>query len=224
MLSPRFLLRIIYYVLNPWMAAPVTAFLWSRWRGGYQRPGWLGFFAKVQMFDLAQGVVFTGLALERINNQWLRHLTQPIVFTGMLGTLFFMNPGSKPRRLLYGTCLAVGIAAALAGASLDGMKWRNSIFTSTMCLVYLGLVTRELKTLSEATEDVQLTSLPSFWILAALLVYSSGTLIFNASSNYFLRTLPPHLIVIPWLVVTIIHAIHEVMLAKAFLCPTPTSS
>lgn len=224
MLSPRALLRIIYFVLNPWMVAPVAAFLWSRWRGGYQRPEWLGLYSKVQIFDLAQGVVFTGLALERINNQWLRHLTQPIVFAGMLGTLFFMTPDSKRRRLLYGICLAVGITAALAGASLDGMKWRNSVFTSTMSLVYLGLVTQELKALSESTEDVHLTSLPSFWVLAALLVYSSGTLIFNASSNYFLRTLPPHLIIIPWLVVTLVHAIHEAMLAKAFLCPTPTSS
>lgn len=222
--SPRFLIRIIYYLLNPWMVAPVAAFLWSRWRGGYQRPEWLGLFAKVQIFDLAQGVVFTALAMEGINNQWLRHLTQPIVFAGMLGTLFCMTPDSKRRRLLYGTCLAVGIAAALAGASLDGVKWRNSVFTSTMCLLYLGLVTRELKALSESTEDLQLTSLPSFWVLAALLVYSSGTLIFNASSNYFLRTLPPHLIIIPWVVVSLVHAIHEVMLAKAFLCPTCTSS
>lgn len=184
----------------------------------------MGLYTKVQLFDLAQGLVFTGLSMNHFHNQWLRHLTQPVVFVGLLGTLFLMAPDSKRRRVLYGTCLALGLAAALGGAFLDGMKWRNSVFTSTMSLLYLGLVPRELKFLSESTMDSPLTGLPSFWVLAALLVYGSGTLIFNASSNYFLKTLSPPLVIIPWVVVGFVHAVHEVMLAKAFLCPKPTSS
>lgn len=202
----------------------MAAYALSRWRGGYQQPAWMRLFIKVQAFDLAQGAIFTGLSIYHVNNQWLRHLTQPIVFMGFLGTMFQMVPASRNRRRLYGTCLGIGLAAALAGAALDGMQWRNSVFTSTMSFLYLGLVTRELRALAGSDEAPGLTSLPAFWVLSALLVYSSGTLIFNASSNYFLRALPPQLVLIPWVVVSFIHAVHEILLAKAFLCPKHISS
>lgn len=181
-------------------------------------------YTKVEMFDFVQGAIFTGMSIQHVNNQWLRHLTGPFVFIGLIWTMFRMGPNSRSRRIVYAVCLAAGLVAAVIGTGLNGMKWRNSIFTSTMSLVYLGLVTWELKVLAQSNEDAPLTGLPAFWVLAALLVYSSGTLIFNASSNYFLRTLPPHLLPIPWVVVGMVHAIHEVMLAKAFLCPTRTSS
>lgn len=202
----------------------MLAFAWSRFKAGYQQPRWIRTFLWTQVFDVAQGSVFILLALSHRNNQWFRHLSQPLVFFGFLWTMFQMAPASRGRRLLYGACLSAGLVAAVVGTALDGMKWRNSVFTSTMCLVYLGLVTRELRAIFESNEGTHLTSLPAFWVLAALLVYSSGTLIFNASSNYFLRTLPPHLLPIPWVVVGILHAIHEVMRAKVFLCPKPTSS
>jgi len=207
------------------MLAPIAAYLWSRWRGGYLYPEWLRLYTKVQVFDLAQGLVFTGMAMNHMNNQWLRHLTQPVVFAGMLWAMYLMAPSrTRDRKILYGVSLAAGLAAAVLGAFLDGTRWRNSVFTSAMCLVYLLAVPQEMRRLSESTEDASLVAQPSFWVLSALLVYSSGTLIFNASSNYFLRTLPPHLVIIPWVVVGFIHAIHEAMLAKAFLCPTPASS
>ncbi len=223
--SPRTLIRIIHFVLNPWMLAPIAAYLWGRWRGGYLYPEWMRLYTKVQAFDLVQGLLFTGMAMNHLNNQWLRHLTQPLVFAGMLGTMYLMAPSrTRSRKIVYGAYLTVGLAAAGFGAFLDGTQWRNSVFTSVMCLVYLMAVPQEMRRLSESAEDALLVAQPSFWLLSALLVYSSGTLIFNASSNYFLRTLPPHLVIIPWVVVGVIHAIHEAMLAKAFLCPKPASS
>ncbi|WP_257308495.1 hypothetical protein [Geothrix fuzhouensis] len=223
--SPRTLIRIIHFALNPWMLAPIAACLWGRWRGGYLYPDWMRLYTKVQVFDLAQGLVFTGMAMNHRNNQWLRHLTQPVVFAGMLGTLYLMAPPrTRNRKIVYGAYLFIGLVAAVFGAFLDGTTWRNSVFTSVMCLVYLIAVPQELKLLSESAEEVWLAAQPSFWVLSALLVYSSGTLIFNASSNYFLRSLPPRLVLIPWVVVGFIHAIHEAMLAKAFLCPKPASS
>lgn len=202
----------------------MLAFAWSRFRSGYQKPPWMRTFLWIQAFDLVQGAIAIAMAYLGRNNQWLRHLTGPVVFAGMLWTLFLLAPDSRGRRGVYGACLAAGLVAALAGAQLDGMRWRNSIFTSTMSVVYLGLVTWELRTLMQTSEDVELTSLPTFWMLAALLVYSTGSLIFNASSNYFLRTLPASLLLIPWAVVGIIHALQEIMFAKVFLCPKPTSS
>lgn len=215
---------IIDYILAPWMAAPLAAYGISRWRDHYEQPEWMPFFLKVQVFNVIQGVIFTGMAHQHLNNQWLRHITGPIIFAGLLWTMFRMAPDSRGRRIIYGTCLALGLVAAVVGSELDGMKLRNSIFTTTMSLVYLGLVPAELKTLTQSNDEAQLTSLPTFWVLAGLLVYSSGTLIFNASSNYFLRTLPSPLIAIPWVAVGIIYAIYQVMFAKAFLCPKPTSS
>jgi hypothetical protein len=215
---------IFGYLISPSILAPMLAFAWSRFKGGYQNPSWIQVFFWVQLFDLAQGSVFIGLAIFHQNNQWLRHLAQPIVFLGFLWTMFRMAPDSRARRILYGICLTIGLMAAMTGLWLNGVRWRNAVFTTTMSLIYLGLVTRELKILSESNEDATPTSLPAFWVLASLLVYSSGTLIFNASSNYFLRTLSPLLLPIPWVVVGFIHVIHEVMLAKVFLCPKPTSS
>lgn len=202
----------------------MAAYVVSRWRATYQQPGWIPGYAAVKLFDLVQGIIFYGMSVYHLNNQWFRHMTGPVCYLGLIWTMFRMAPRSRGRRVLYGLCAAVGLAAAIAGFALNGIKLRNSLFTSTICLMYLGLVTWEMKALAQSNEDAHLTNLPAFWVLAALLVYSSGTLIFNASSNYFLRTLPPHLLPIPWVIVGIVHAIHEVMLAKAFLCPKPTSS
>lgn len=225
MIAPPKIYRfLVFYVLNPWMVAPMAAYLWSLCGKRFQRPTWLPLFATVQAFDLAQGIVFTAMAYMAINNQTFRHLVQPLVCAGLLLTVFRMAPATRPRQFLYGTCLAIVLAAAVAGALLDGVKWRNAVFTMTMSLVFLSLAAWEMKKLLASESHAPLTSLPEFWVLAALLVYGSGTLAFNASSNYFLRTLPPHLLPIPWVIVGTIHAIHEVLLAKAFLCPKPASS
>lgn len=215
---------IMVCLIDPSILVPMAGYAWSRLRPRYQSPPWIRPFLWTQIFDLAQGSVFIALALSHRNNQWLRHVAQPLVFLGFLWTLFQLAPPSRGRRILYGAGLAAGLAAAFAGLALDGMTWRNSVFTSTMSLIYLGLVTWELSSLAQSDNEGRLTDFPAFWLLAALLIYSSGTLIFNASSNYFLRTLPPHLLPIPWILSGLIHVIYEAMLAKVFLCPTPSSS
>ena len=37
------------------MLAPIAAYLWGRWRGGYLYPEWMRLYTKVQAFDLVQG-------------------------------------------------------------------------------------------------------------------------------------------------------------------------
>lgn len=224
LISPKTWRFVVFYILNPWMAAPVTAFLWSRMRWRYKRPAWLPLFVGVQVFDLAQGALFTALASMHHNNQWLRHIAQPIVYVGLLLVLFRMGADRSGRRILYSLSLGIGLAAAVAGALLNGFAWRNVLFTTTMSIVYIGLTTLELRHMVEAEGDTPLTALPEFWLSTALLIYGSGTLVFNASSNYFLRTLSPGLLPIPWVVAATIHAIHHLLLAKVFLCPKPSSS
>lgn len=222
--APKIYRFLVFNVLNPWMLAPMVAYLWSLYQNRFQRPLWMPTFIVVQAFNLAQGLAFTAMAYLGMNNQGFRHLVQPVVCAGFLFTLFRMGRDGRHRRLLYGACLAVTLAAAMAGAALDGMHWRNAVFTSVMSLVYLGLTLWEMKGLLASNGHAALTSQPAFWVLAALMVYGSGTLLFNVSSNYFLRTLPPHLLPIPWVVVGTIHAIHEALFAKAFLCPKPVLS
>lgn len=223
-MSPKILRFLIYYLFNPWIVAPVAAYLWSRGRGNDQRPAWLPLFTGVQIFNLAQGILFTIMASLQINNQWFRHFVQPIVYTGLVLTLFRMAPDQRDRRIIYAFCLGIGLAAAMGGMAMNGLKWRNALFTSTSSLVFLGLGTWELRRMVLADDDTPLTNLPGFWFTAALLIYGSGTLLFNASSNYFLRTLSPDLVLIPWVMITMIHAIHHVLLAKVFLCKNPSSS
>ncbi len=222
--SPKTWQFVIHYLLGSLMVAPVAAYLWSRIKGRYQRPEWLPLFAGVQVFELAGGIFFTTLAVMQRNNQWFGHIGRPIVFIGLLLVLFQLGLDRLSRRILYAISLGVGLLAAGAGAFLNGLEWRNSLFTTTQSLVFMSLGTIEFRRMLTVEDDTSLTDRPEFWLLAALLIYASGTLIFNASSNYFLRTLPPHLVLIPWVAAAMVHAAYHLLLAKVFLCPKPSSS
>jgi hypothetical protein len=215
---------ILVWVIDPSILAPLSAYAWSRCRGGYQRPPWLRLFLWVQILDLAQGCVFLALALSHRNNQWFRHLAQPFVFTGLLWVLTKASEDSPLRRRIYTACLMVGLLAALAGAFVNGIAWRNALFMSTQSLIFLGLGAYELQRLFTEENDEILTDRPEFWFTTAILIYGSATLIFSASSNHFLRTLPPHLLPLPWIVHGLILVFYQLSLAKVFLCRRPTSS
>ncbi|HEY3269835.1 MAG TPA: hypothetical protein VGJ89_01365 [Geothrix sp.] len=215
---------IFLFLFDPFILAPVLAFAWSRIRGGFSRPHWMGRFLTVQIIDLVQGAIFIALALSHRNNQWFRHLSQPVVFAGMLWVLVKTSPPS-PRRLgLYWACAATGLLAAAAGVYVNGLFLRNALFTTTQCLIYIGLGVYELRRLALRDDDENLAAMPEFWLNSAILIYGSTTLIFNASSNHFLRVLPPHLLPLPWLVHGLVIVFYEIALAKVFLCRKPASS
>lgn len=215
---------ILVCVIDPSILAPLLAYAWSRYRGGYRRPAWLGSFLAVQAFDLAQGAFFIALALSHRNNQWFRHLSQPVVFTGMLWVMARLSEPTARRRQALLAAWGLGLAAAVGGIFANGLFVRNALFTVTQSLVYLGIGTWELRRLLLEDDDEPLTDKPEFWLCTALLLYGSATLIFNATSNYFLRALPPHLLPLPWIVNGLVVVIYELFLAKVFLCRKPTSS
>jgi hypothetical protein len=215
---------IFLFLFDPFILAPVLAFAWSRIRGGFSRPHWMGRFLAVQIVDLVQGAIFIALALSHRNNQWFRHLSQPVVFAGMLWVLVKTSHPS-PRRLgLYWACAATGLLAAVAGVYVNGLFLRNALFTTTQCLIYIGLGVYELRKLALRDDDENPAAKPEFWLNSAILIYGSTTLIFNASSNHFLRILPPHLLPLPWLVHGLVIVFYEIALAKVFLCRKPVSS
>ncbi|MDP1832582.1 MAG: hypothetical protein Q8K67_11030 [Geothrix sp.] len=215
---------ILVWVIDPSILIPLTAYAWSRLRGGYQHPQWLRPFLWVQILDLAQGIVFIAMALSHRNNQWFRHLIQPFIFTGLLWVLAKAAQDSPQRRRIYISCVGVGILAALAGVFVNGIRWRNALFTTTQSFVFMSLGTYELQRLFTQENDEILTDKPEFWLNTAILIYGSVTLIFSASSNYFLRNLPPHLLPLPWIIHGLILVFYQLFLAKVFLCRRPTSS
>jgi hypothetical protein len=215
---------ILHYIIDPSILAPMAAYAWSRFRGGYQRPPWLRPFLRVQILDLIQGVIFIAIAMAHHNNQWFRHIVQPIIFTGLLGTLARTAEEGAPRTRLYLVCVGVGLAAAVTGIFVNGLLWRNSLFMTTQSLIYMGLGTYELRRLFNSEDDRSLPDRPEFWLAAALLVYGSSTLIFSATSNYLLRTLSAQMVRVPWIVNGIVIVCYELALAKVFLCRKSTSS
>lgn len=215
---------ILVWVIDPSILAPLAAYAWSRFRGGYQRPQWLRPFLWVQILDLAQGIVFIAMALSHRNNQWFRHLVQPFIFTGLLWVLAKAAEDSPQHRRIYLSCLGLGILAALAGVFVNGIRWRNALFTTTQSFVFMGLGIYELQRLFIHENDEILTDKPEFWLNTAILIYGSVTLIFSASSNYFLRNLPPHLLPMPWIFHGLILVFYQLFLAKVFLCRRLTSS
>jgi len=206
------------------MLAPMGAYVLSRIRGGYQKPPWAQAFVALMILDLAQGLVYAAMARMGIHNLWFRHLVLPLVFIGMMVVVHGIRRGSRRRTWLYAGMTGVGLVAAVAGCFVNGLAWRNALFSTTESLIFLAVSVVEMRHLLLAEDDRPIGAFPEFWLLAALLVYASGTLIFNASSNYFLQTLPSHLILIPWVVASAIRAAYHLLLAKVFLCPKPSSS
>ncbi len=206
------------------MLAPMGAYLLARIRGGFQEPSWLPIYATLQMVILAQGLVYESMAHMGIHNLWFRHFILPLVFIGMMVVVHRIRRGSRDRKRFYVGMTGVGVVAAVAGYFVDGPAWRNALFSTTEGFIFLAVSAAEMRHLLLSDDDKHIGASPEFWLLAALLVYASGTLIFNASSNYFLRTLPSDLILIPWVVVGMIHAAYYLLLAKVFLCPKPSSS
>ena len=215
---------ILHYVVDPAMLLPLAAYAWSRARGGYRRPAWLRLFIGVQVADLVQGLIFISIAKAHMNNQWFRHGVQPFIFAGLLWTLYRTSEGGERRRRLFLACLGAGGVAAVAGVFVNGLWWRNALFMTTQSLIYMGLGIHELQRLFQSQEDESPADQPEFWLSSALLIYGASALIFSATSNHFLRTLPGELVFIPWLVNGVIIVFYELALAKVFLCRTSTSS
>lgn len=215
---------ILHYIIDPSILAPVAAYAWSRYRGGYQRPPWLRPFFRLQVLDLIQGVIFISMAMAHRNNQWFRHIIQPVIFTGLLWVLARTAEEGPRRRALFLACTAAGLLAAVAGVFVNGLFWRNALFMTTQSLIFAGLGVYELRRLFNSPEGGSLKHRPEFWLAAALLVYGASALIFSATSNVLLRSLPHNLVLAPWLLNGMVVLFYELALAKVFLCRTPPSS
>lgn len=215
---------ILHYIVDPSILAPVAAYAWSRLRGGYQAPPWLRPYAGLQVLDLVQGVIFIALAMAHRNNQWFRHIVQPVIFTGLVWILARTAGEDPRRRRLFLILIGVGLCAAVAGGFVNGLRWRNALFMTTQSLIYLGLGIHELRRLFNSQDGEPLAARPEFWLTSALTIYGASTLIFSATSNHFLRNLPADLVFTPWVVNGVAIVFYELALAKVFLCRKSESS
>ncbi|WLT33119.1 hypothetical protein [Geothrix sp. PMB-07] len=215
---------LVVYVLNPTLLVPVAAYLWSRYRGTYAKPIGLPGAVPREFLEASFGVLGTGLAFAGIPNVGLLHLTRPLTFVATLLVVLQIPAMSRLRRNWYLVAMGLGLLAAAMGYALDTPAYRNSVFTTVQSLIYLIVSSIELRWILMIEDDVPVAARPEFWFFSALLVFASGSLLFNATSNYFLRTLTHDLLPIPWVAVNVVYVMYYFLMAKVFLCPKPTSS
>ncbi len=215
---------VIVYVLNPTLLLPIGAYFWSRWRKVYAEPRNLPGVVPREFLEASFGVAGTALSFAGIKNLGFLHVTRPITFLATLAVLMWMPTVTSSRRKWYVVAMGLSLVSAVLGYVLDTPAYRNAIFTTVQSLIALLFSTIELREILAFDDAIPIMERPEFWFLSALLVFASGSLLFNATSNYFLRTLSHDLILVPWVAVAVVHSIYHVLLAKVFLCPKPTSS
>lgn len=215
---------LVVYVLNPAFLIPIGALAWSRYRKSYADTDRLPGVAFREVLEASFGLVGTALSFAGIRNLGMLHITRPITFIATLLVLMRMPTVTPGRRSWYWAAMATGLLAAAVGYVLDTPLYRNAIFTTVQSLIFLLLSTLELQVILSAEDDTPITDRPEFWFLSALLVFASGSLLFNATSNYFLRTLSHDLLPIPWVAVNTVYVIYYLLMAKVFLCPKHISS
>ncbi|HRH47840.1 MAG TPA: hypothetical protein PLP23_03790 [Panacibacter sp.] len=81
-------------------------------------------------------------------------------------------------------------------------------------IIWIGLLLYDLENL----ENLEIISVPMFWILASLLLFYSGIFFFNASYNYFIKTDTALAINLRTYVNTMLNNILYLTLAYAFSC------
>lgn len=215
---------LVVYILNPTILIPIGVYLWSRNRPSLQKPDWLPNFIRLEFLEFAFGVVGTSLAFAGIRNLGFLHFSRPIAYVATLYVLMGIPTGLPRKKLWYLAAMVVGLLAAFLGLFQDTLTHRNTLFTTVQSLVFLLLSSLEFQELLTGEDSSHLQDRPEFWFLSALMVFASGSLLFNATSNYFLRTLPRDLLPIPWVAVSVVYAAYHILLAKVFLCRNHASS
>jgi hypothetical protein len=215
---------LVVYILNPTLLIPLGAYIWSRYRGTYAEPKNLPGAVPREFLEVFFGLLGTVMAFAGIRNVGLLHFTRPLTFVATTCVLLRMPAVPRRRRRLYLGAMGLGLAAAGVGYFLDTPAYRNAVFTTVQSLIFLTISAVELKSILSLEDDLPVADRPEFWFLSALLVFASGSLLFNATSNYFLRTLSRDLLPVPWVAVNVVYLVYYLLMARVFLCPRPTSS
>lgn len=215
---------IIVYILNPTFVFPIGAYFWSRYKGTYLEPTGLPGAVPREYVETFFAILGTAIAFSGARNIPLLHFTRPITFLVTLAVLLRMPTVSPQRQKWYMVAMGLGFASAVFGYFLDTPSYRNAIFSTTQSLIFLTASALELREILILDEASPVTEKPEFWFLSALLVLATGTLLFNATSNFFLRSLSHDRLLIPWVAVNVVYMIYYILMAKVFLCPRLTSS
>jgi hypothetical protein len=220
--------RIITQVLRwlPLLALlPPGAYLYARWRGGFRTAPWMKGLVTFHVYDLVTTAITLTLSLLGRNNLGFANFDELVALIWIL-TLFRRWTTSPRARQVYGFAAASAVLWAGLGVLLSGSIFRfNDLFLTAQSLILAGASMVELaRLLMDPAADEPLTAMPLFWVLSGLYLFSLGALAVHATGNVLLRSLPIHLIGYPWLVRAVLFYVYKAMVAKAFLCPQPTSS
>ncbi len=178
-----------------------------------------------QGYDLFTTAVTLSLGLLGHNNLWFANLDEPVAFIWLM--VLFRSWTTHPRaRACYGFAIVLGLITSAAGIALNQSIFKfNDLFLTFQSLILSAASMFELGRLFMAPDqESPLTQVPLFWVLSGTYFFSLGSLVIHALGNHFVRTLPLHLVGIPWLLRAILYYLQKLMIAKAFLCPKPTSS
>jgi hypothetical protein len=204
-------------------ALPVAAVAIHHRSDRYAAPPWLRRLSLLQGYNLLVNWTLLGLAMNHVRNAWL---AAPTYLVETLLSLWVLR-GVDPRRLRW-PALVPSIALILGSAAVDVSrtgfrgKWPLSeTLAGLLLLLFCLLLLVRLLRSDSATPTMDQ---PSFWLLGAWSLILAFDLTFFPLQNLFLQRLSHAWILVPWFAKYVTGLILNLVLARTFLCPKPSSS
>lgn len=202
---------------------PVVVYLFRRRRPDFWPFAGHGELLGLQIAEVLSSAITIGLAWSGRNTHGVANFVEPFFFAWTL-FLFQRWTSSLTARKVYGLMMILGLVLGVVGVQLNRTLYTfNELFLASQCIILSGACSYELLRMAGAAPN-DLSASPWFWIYAGILISSLGSVTLQASSTYFLRTLPKSMLGIPWLVHMLTLCAQKAMIARSFLCPKPASS
>lgn len=204
-------------------AIPVSAMVFHHWSGRFTTPPWIRRLSLLLGYGLLVNWTLLGLALNHVRNAWL---AAPAYLVESLLTLWVLR-GVAPRRfpsLVLVPSIAVILGTTAVDAFRIGVRGKWPISETVTSLLLLALCILALSEPSREDDETPARNRPSFWLLGAWSLMLAFDLTFYPLHNVFLQQLSREWILVPWFAKYVVGLILNLVLARTFLCPKPSSS
>lgn len=217
------LLTWLSHSLQGLRLVPIAAGILALRSRRYAQEPWMRWLLAYLILDAAFEVVLLTMALHHRRTYGLLDLALVPTFAFQSLILSRMPAGDR----LRGPLLAAGLLI-FGVATWEG--WRGGLhpkWAVAMVLAGLSVLTASLWLAFQGLLDpspVPLTERPAFWLTGSWTIEQGSLMLLAAGTSYFLRTLSPAWVGLPWIANDLLCGALQFSMAKVFLCPSPTSS
>ena len=216
-------LTLVSHSLQALRLVPLIAAWVHFGTGRFRREPALTWLLAYLLADAVLECVLLSMAVRSIRTYGLLDLTIVPSFAMQAAVLVRLRPSRRLGRALVAAGVVLALVSGWEGWQ-GGLqpKWAWAMALSS--LVVLGTCLWVLfQELADDRGD-SLARRPAFWVATSWMVEQGSGLLLTACTGFFLRTLSRAWIGIPWITHDLICAVLTFTLARAFLCPKPTSS